>query len=77
MSGHSEAIYGLDFHPTGGVLASGSSDNTVRLWDPQSGEEVLRIPFQNQVYDVRFTPNAKALAVAPMNGTVQFLRTEN
>lgn len=76
MAGHGEVIYGLDFHPGGRRLASGAADNTVRLWDPQSGAEVLRLPFQHQIYGVRFTPDGKTLAVAPMNGTVVHLRSE-
>jgi WD40 repeat protein len=33
LSGHSNGVMTLDFHPKGKMLASGSSDGTIRLWD--------------------------------------------
>jgi len=37
LTGHQGEIFGLAFDPTNQVLASGSGDQTIRLWDVQTG----------------------------------------
>jgi WD40 repeat protein len=73
LEGHTELVYSIDFTPDGKRLASGSTDPTVRIWDFETGAEVLNIPFPVQIYLVRFSPDGRRLAAAPMNGTVVIL----
>ena len=40
LSGHAGGISALDFSVNGKLLASGSSDNTVRLWDVRTGKHL-------------------------------------
>ena len=42
LSGHKDDIYSLAFSPNGQILASGSKDTTVRLWQVSDGR-LLRI----------------------------------
>lgn len=39
LIGHSGEVLAVIFSPDGRLLASGSSDQTLRLWDPVTGEE--------------------------------------
>ncbi|KAG1656133.1 hypothetical protein FOA52_005165 [Chlamydomonas sp. UWO 241] len=43
LVGHADKVSTLAFSPDASVLASGSKDRTVRLWDPQTGQ--LRVLF--------------------------------
>ncbi|MGE3805566.1 MAG: WD40 repeat domain-containing serine/threonine protein kinase [Gemmataceae bacterium] len=37
LTGHENTVHSLSFNRDGSLLASGSDDQTVRLWDPRSG----------------------------------------
>ena len=42
LRGHSDDINAVAFHPNGRILASGSNDNTVRIWEPVNRLDVTR-----------------------------------
>ena len=43
LRGHSKNIIQIVWSPDGQILASGSGDNTIRLWDAQTGQELLSL----------------------------------
>jgi WD40 repeat protein/energy-coupling factor transporter ATP-binding protein EcfA2 len=60
-------VTSVSFSRDGQILASVSSDNTVKLWDVNTGEKIRtipfdEIPFDERVYGVIFSPDGKIFA---------------
>jgi hypothetical protein len=65
-------MYGLAWHPGGKRLATAGNDHSVRLWDADSGEEVLTLKAHNlPVRSLSFTPDGLRLASCSDDGTVK------
>ena len=65
------------FSPDGTRLATGSDDQTVKLWDAATGEEVLTLRSHTGVVSsVAFSPDGRRLASAGADGTVQVREAE-
>lgn len=62
FKGHTSAISTVVFSPDGKLIASGSSDFTVRLWDPTTGTSMRIIWDKDRVWDVAFSPDSKLVA---------------
>jgi WD40 repeat protein len=72
LRGHSQMVTCVCFSPDGKHLASGSHDNTVKLWDAATGLEV--VPLQGHTRDVScvcFSPDSKLLATGSRDRTVK------
>ena len=58
--------------PDGSRLATSSEDGTVKLWDSQTGQEVLTLRGHTDIVpSVAFSPDGTQLATAGVDGTVQ------
>ncbi|KAB8229183.1 translation initiation factor eIF3 subunit [Aspergillus alliaceus] len=60
-NGHQGAIWTVDVSPNTQLLATGSADNTVRLWNVKTGECVKVWDFPTAVKRVEFTPDGSRL----------------
>ena len=74
-------VHGLAYSPDGQTLASGSSDETIRLWDALTGKEqfILRghTTFIGAVWSVAFTPDGKTLISASLDAVLMWHGDDN
>jgi small GTP-binding protein len=72
FEGHEATIMSVAFDPTGGTLASGSRDNTVRLCDVRSGKLLRTLGgHKRAVTTVAFDPHGEVLASGSEDTTVK------
>ncbi|MBI4657388.1 MAG: TIR domain-containing protein [Verrucomicrobia bacterium] len=76
--GHSNEVWSVAFSPEGTRLVSGSWDNSVRLWDVESGA-CLRVLMghSNAVWSVVFSPDGTRLASGSWDNSVRLWDTES
>ncbi|PSB42555.1 hypothetical protein C7B67_25100, partial [filamentous cyanobacterium Phorm 6] len=72
LGGHKEGVNAVSFSPNGKLLATASSDHTVKLWDTSTGKQINTLSgHTDSVNTVRFSPNGKLLATASDDKTVK------
>lgn len=72
QTGHALRVDGLAFSPDARLLASGSKDNTVRLWDTERAFELRKLVGHTAwVKAVAFTPDGRWLATGAVDGVVK------
>jgi uncharacterized protein with WD repeat len=72
-----DAFNSVVFSPDGRWLASGSADNTVKLWDAESGELIRSLEgHQSSVNSVAFSPDGRWLASGSYDYTVKLWDVE-
>jgi len=63
QTGHSSDISSIAFSPNGKIVASGSFDNTIKLWDKETGKELRTLyGHTGRVLSVAFSPDGQTLA---------------
>jgi WD40 repeat protein len=78
LDGHEKKVSSVRFNPNSTRVASASDDGTVRLWDSESGAELLVLEgHQGPVTSVAFSSDGQDLISASVDGTVRiWSRTE-
>jgi WD40 repeat protein len=65
LEGHRGPVYGVAYSPNGRHFATAGGDQTVRIWDTQTGGETLLLSgHRAQVYAVAYSPDGRHLASA-------------
>jgi WD40 repeat protein len=72
LMGHTRGIRSVAFSLDGKLLASGSEENTIRIWDVASGLERRRLDgHKGVVSSIAFSPDGKTLASGSYDETIK------
>jgi U4/U6 small nuclear ribonucleoprotein PRP4 len=72
LKGHAARLCSISFHPQGDYVATTSFDHTWRLWDVETGGEVLlQDGHWKEVYGVGFHPDGSLCSTTDFGGVVQ------
>lgn len=77
MKGHSDEVTAVSFSPNGLKIASGSKDNTVRVWNATTGDSLRAFEGHTKmVASVAFSPKGSMLASGSYDTTVRIWAVE-
>src|SRR5262249_44367615 len=74
LRGHSQPISSLAFSPDGKRIATGSEDHTVKIWDTDSGEELITLTHSGGVGDLAFSRDGHVLIGAGRDNVIRVWR---
>jgi len=73
LRGHQNTAARLAFSPDGSLLATGSHDRTIRLWDTKQGRVQQVIPaHRNKITAITFSPDGRTVVSGDMEGILAF-----
>jgi WD40 repeat protein len=68
---HQGTLYTVAFSPDGKLVATGSEDNTARVFEAGTGREVARLAHQDNVVAVAFSPDGRLVATRSADHTAR------
>ena len=72
LTGHTSRVCSVCFSPDGSILASGSADQTIKLWDPRTSEIKTTLSgHRGTVYSVALSPDGSTLASGSYDHTIR------
>ncbi len=68
--------YGVTYSPDGKILASGLENQTVALWNAETGEHLTTLArYEGMVWSLAFSPDGTVLATGTWEGTIKLWDT--
>lgn len=71
LSGHDAALLAIAIRPDSSLIATGSVDNTIRLWQRNGQEIAILKGHQSAVRTLRFSPDGQWFASSSDDGTIK------
>jgi WD40 repeat protein len=70
LTGHNDSVLCCACSPNGMIVASGSSDMTLRLWRADNGQELAALPHSDGVISCGFSADGRLLVTGTYDGTL-------
>ncbi|MFN6486695.1 MULTISPECIES: WD40 repeat domain-containing protein [unclassified Nostoc] len=67
-------VNSVAFSNDGRMLASGSYDKTIKLWEVATGKEICTLSHFAQVHSIAFSPDGNWLAAGDDRGNIKIWR---
>ncbi|MCZ8199622.1 WD40 repeat domain-containing protein [Microcystis sp. LE19-55.1A] len=77
LEGHDDFVQSVNFSPDGKTLVSSSGDNTIKLWNVETGQEIRTLKGHDRdVISVNFSPDGKTLVSSSGDNTIKLWNVE-
>ncbi|MCZ8305870.1 MAG: hypothetical protein O9336_04045 [Microcystis sp. LE19-98.1E] len=77
LEGHDDFVQSVNFSPDGKTLVSSSGDNTIKLWNVETGQEIRTLKGHDRaVWSVNFSPDGKTLVSGRWDSTIKLWNVE-
>ena len=77
LRGHKGTVKSVAFLQNSNLLAAGSSDKTIKIWNIDTGQCIQTLTgHENSVYSVAFPQNSNLLASGSSDGTIKIWEEE-
>ncbi|MEI3649278.1 MAG: hypothetical protein V6D39_04700 [Dolichospermum lemmermannii FEM_B0920] len=77
LTGHSSYVQAVAVTADGKRVISGSWDNTVKVWNLETGEEIAAFSGESNFYSCAVAPDGLTIVAGDAGGMVHFLKLEN
>ncbi|NCR51862.1 MAG: protein kinase [Microcystis aeruginosa L211-07] len=72
LTGHSNWVYSVGYSPDGRYLASGGSDNTIKIWEVATGKQLRTLTGHSDFFrSVVYSPDGRYLASGSFDKTIK------
>ena len=72
LEGHSDSVNSVAYSPDGQTLASGSNDETIKVWNVKTGNLLQTLKGHSElVYSVAYSPDGQTLASGSYDNTIK------
>ena len=76
LKGHTDFVSSVAFSPNGKKLVSGSSDNSIKLWDPETAEILATGLHAHDVTSVAFSPDGLRIASGGVDEVIRLWNSD-